>query len=254
MNQPEKAYIVCATPRSGTTLLCDLLTETTIAGQPDSFFRRQSLRWWADYLGVSCEKWSGEDGFDLEYLAAVRREGAQGTGVFGMRLMWESVDLLSKRLAVYYPDHASEGARFSAAFGPLHYIHLSREDKVAQGISRLKAEQTGLWHVDMAGAERERLKPAMPAVYDAQALHHHVEQYRKQDAAWVSWFDEQGIHPLHITYETLADQPQATTDCVLRAIGLNPRAAKTVTPRTRPLADDQSREWAMRFRAEYERW
>ena len=33
-----------------------------------------------------------------------------------------------------------------------------REDKVGQAISRLKAEQTGLWHKFSDGTERERLK------------------------------------------------------------------------------------------------
>jgi trehalose 2-sulfotransferase len=33
------AYLICATPRTGSTLLCDLLRWTEIAGRPESYFR-----------------------------------------------------------------------------------------------------------------------------------------------------------------------------------------------------------------------
>ncbi len=36
--QPNTSYLVCATPRSGSTLLCEALTNTGIAGQPKEYF------------------------------------------------------------------------------------------------------------------------------------------------------------------------------------------------------------------------
>src|ERR1051325_9044196 len=35
---PMLSYLVCATPRSGSTLLCHLLDETGIAGHPEEYF------------------------------------------------------------------------------------------------------------------------------------------------------------------------------------------------------------------------
>ncbi|MGZ4261677.1 MAG: Stf0 family sulfotransferase, partial [Solirubrobacteraceae bacterium] len=35
---PTKAYLVCATPRSGSTLLCEMLRETGRAGVPLEHF------------------------------------------------------------------------------------------------------------------------------------------------------------------------------------------------------------------------
>ena len=40
------SYALCATPRSGSTLLCDLLADTGVAGRPDSFFRPQAIAEW----------------------------------------------------------------------------------------------------------------------------------------------------------------------------------------------------------------
>jgi len=245
-----KSYIVCATPRCGTTLLCDLLADTGVAGRPDSFFRHQSIPWWADYLNVSVANWGDEYKFDQSYLSAVLLEGTGGTQVFGMRLMWESVGDLSIGLESLYPGLPSDSARFQSAFGPPVYVYLSREDKVAQAVSRLKAEQTGLWHVDADGTERERVKQGQAPVYDALGLAEQVTKLEEEDAAWANWFSRQGIEPLRITYEMLSAGPKAVVATVLSALGLDPAIAGTVEPRTMKLADNESRKWAARFRTE----
>ena len=35
-----RTYFVCATPRSGSTLLCKSLAETGVAGRPEEYFER----------------------------------------------------------------------------------------------------------------------------------------------------------------------------------------------------------------------
>src|SRR3954470_5825583 len=35
---PTRSYLVCATPRSGSTLLCHLLDQTGVAGHPEEYF------------------------------------------------------------------------------------------------------------------------------------------------------------------------------------------------------------------------
>ncbi len=245
-----RSYIICATPRSGSTLLCDLLADTGVAGRPDSFFRRQSIPWWARHFNMSVANWGGEHEFDQSYLAAVQQQGSGGTQVFGMRLMWESVGDLSNRLGSLYPGLPSDSARFRSAFGSPSYVHLSREDKVAQAVSRLRAEQTGLWHIAADGTERERLKPGQAPIYDAQRLLEQVAELEVHDAAWVRWFARQRIQPVRVTYEALTTNPQAALATVLSALGLDPITAGTVEPRTAKLADGESREWATRFRME----
>ena len=248
--QHTQSYVICATPRSGSTLLCDLLADTGVAGRPDSFFRRQSFWWWADRFNLSVAGWADACAFDEAYLAAVRQRGAAGTRVFGMRLMWESVGDLSKALGSLYPGLPDDSARFRSAFGAPVYVYLSRQDKVAQAISRLKAEQTGLWHVDADGTERERTKPGQIPAYDAQALSEQVAELEAHDAAWARWFVQQNIRPVRLTYEALSSEPRATLATVLSALDLDPTIAATVEPRTAKLADRVSQAWADRFRAD----
>jgi trehalose 2-sulfotransferase len=248
-----QACIICATPRSGSTLLCDLLTETGAAGQPDSFFRRQSISWWADNLNVLTTAWENDQAFDQAYLDAVLRQGAAETPVFSLRLMWESVCDLSTRLAAIFPDLPDDKARLFSVFGPAVHIHLTRQDKVAQAVSRLRAEQSGLWHIASDGSERERLKQGQVPTYDAQAISKYLTVLEAHDAAWESWFKRHGIQPVRLTYETLSVDPQLALKTVLSALDLDPSIAATVKPKTARMASDESNEWVGRFRSEYPR-
>jgi LPS sulfotransferase NodH len=150
-----RSYIIAATPRSGSTLLCDLLSGTGFAGQPHSYYRREDILDYARKWGVSSPNVIGDQAFERTYLEAVRRAGATQTGIFGLRLMWSSVGELSARLSAIHPDPLDDPARFELAFGKPLYIHLSRQDKVAQAVSLLKAKQSGLWHRAADGTERE---------------------------------------------------------------------------------------------------
>jgi LPS sulfotransferase NodH len=252
MSHHRLTYIICATPRSGTTLLTDLLTDTGAAGRPDSFFRRQSMRdYWARYFKLPAAHWGAKHEFDRSYLSAVLDYGTSGTSVFGMRLMWESVDDLLTRLDFYYPDLPSNHARLSAAFGEARYLHLSRQDKIAQAVSRLRAEQSGLWHRHADGSERERLNPDRAPVYDAAALSEIAARMVQQDAAWTSWFAQAGIEPVRLTYEALAADPRTVLAGVLTSLGLDPAIAEHVNPRTAKLAEEESQKWISRFRREH---
>ena len=46
------AYIICATPRSGSTLLCDMLAGSGVAGNPNSYYRPPSIAHFAAQMGV----------------------------------------------------------------------------------------------------------------------------------------------------------------------------------------------------------
>ncbi len=245
-----QSYVICATPRSGSTLLCDLLADTEVAGRPASYFRRQSIPNWACHLNVSTNGETQRPDFERAYLEAVRGEGTSGTNVFGLRLMWESVEELSKLLDRLYPGLPDDADRFENAFGPTLYVHLSRQDKVAQAVSRLKATQTGLWHVATDGTERERTMPPQDAAYDADRIADYVAELEAQDEAWTRWFVHNRIEPVRVTYEALSRGPKTALVNVLSALGVDPSIAATIEPRTAKMANSENRDWISRFRAE----
>lgn len=188
--------------------------------------------------------------FDRPYLAAVLREGAGSTGTFGLRLMWENVEELSQRLDALYPDLPNDAARFQEAFENPLYVHLTRQDKIAQAVSRLKAEQSGLWHLSADGSERERTAPPQAPVYDADRLAALVAELNAHDAAWEDWFTQQQIKPLRLNYEAVSANPKLAIEAILSALGRDTAIAATIEAKTAKMADNESTDWAARFRRE----
>lgn len=243
---PAPSYIICATPRSGSTLLCDLLAATGVAGRPNSFYRPQSISEWAEGWGLDRGTKTGPE-FERAYLDAALHEGSSGTGTFGLRLMWENAAELSARLAGLYPDAHDDAERFAAAFGRPVYLFLSRADTLAQAISRLKAEQSGLWHRAADGSVREGPDVPQQPVYDFARLSGFIAEAQAANDAWTHWFARHGITAHTISYEDLSADPRAVLAGVLGAIGQDRALAAKAAPQTSRLADAISRDWAERF-------
>jgi LPS sulfotransferase NodH len=224
------------------------LADTGIAGRPASFFRPQTIADWVKGQGAAAASDPDPLAFDRAYLGAVLRYGADRTGAFGFRIMWENLDDLSRRLQSLYPALPDDAARLSAAFGTTHYVHLTRTDKLAQAVSLVRALQTGLWHVHADGREREREGEPRPATYDAAELAGKVADLERHDASWLRWFERNRIRPIRVTYESLSHDPIAALSDLLSALGLDPSVATGVQPGTKKLADAESGDWMARFR------
>lgn len=245
-----RSYIICGTPRSGSTLLCDLLTGTEVAGRPASYFRSESIPRWAHRLNVPIAERGLTAIPDRSYIHAVVKEGRGSTDIFGLRLMWDSVEDLSRHLGRLFPGLKDDRARFEAAFGPALFLYLSRTDKVSQAVSHVKAMQTGLWHVTSEGTERERTGPAREAVYDRDCIGKYVTELTAQEDAWTRWFADNRIAPVGLSYETLSRDPGSVLEIVLSALSLDPDIAATVEPKTAKMSDVESENWVSRYRAE----
>lgn len=247
---PYDAYVLCTAPRSGSTLLCRLLADTGIAGNPGSHFHEPSLaEWLADHDLPEVPGRSERETVAAVFAAAIGH-GRGGTPVFGLRLQRHSFAFFSEKLALLHPGPAGDAARMQAAFGRTLFIHLTRADKVDQAVSLVRAGQTGLWHRAADGSELERTAPPREPVYDGAAIAAAVAELSAYDRDWTTWFAREGIDPLPLTYDGLSADPAGTLARVLGALGLPPEAARGVTPGTARLADATSRDWVDRFRSE----
>ncbi|MBZ9796286.1 Stf0 family sulfotransferase [Mesorhizobium sp. ES1-4] len=240
-------YIICGTPRTGSTLLCKLLAATGTTGDPHSFYRRQDVSEWAEDWRLPARGTMGERDFESAYLNAAIGAGKGGTEIFGMRLMRENLDELSTILDRIFPGLASDKARFEKAFGRVLYIHLSRENKLAQAVSLVKAQQTGLWHIAPDGSEIERVGPAKEPHYDFERIKAELEELEAYDGAWNIWFAQQGIVPLRIGYERLAAEPAVELLRICEALSVRAPDAGHVKPGVAKLADATSLHWMRRF-------
>ena len=244
------SYILCATPRSGSTLLCDLMAATAVAGDPDSYFMDDIDPVWVRRWGLPARMGQDEAAHARNFLDAVLKAGRGETPVFGLRLMYRNLRDLLAMTDRAFPGRPTDNARLQAAFGDILFVHLTRRDRLAQAVSLVKAEQTGLWHAAPDGTEVERLAPPRPPVDDFERIAATRADLEAQDAGWTAWFAAEGITPLSLWYEDLSEDPTGAVDRVCCALGTTAPDPGRLTPTVAKLADATSADWVRRFRRE----
>jgi LPS sulfotransferase NodH len=229
-------YLVCGTPRTGSTLLCSLLASTGVLGRPQSWFRQPDEARLSAQLGVAHDGTHARD--FAEYAEAVRRAATTSNGVTAARVMWGSLERLPVELA--RPGETAAQA-WERVLGVRTFVHLSRQDTVGQAVSWFRAEQTGFWQQgDVA------VGPLAPDVEAMAALSATIEQHER---AWRAWFDRQGVVPLSVTYEELVADPGQVAEDIADSVGVPlPRGWRPVLEHERQ-ADATNEEWAALLRA-----
>jgi LPS sulfotransferase NodH len=218
---PRTCYIVCTVPRSGSSLLCEGLCLTGLAGAPTEFFDRNTLlSFW--------ERWRVKT-FD-DYLGALLKKKTGPNGVFGCK--------------VHYPQYEDflEDRDFSALFPNLKYIYVRRRDRVAQAVSYSRAIRSGQWSSDQA--------PINPRPrFDFDHVNSMLEAIRSDERRWEALFEKKGIEPYRIDYENLAAAYAGTVREVLDFLGIEAsREIRVPQPTLRRQADRQSEKWIQRYR------
>jgi trehalose 2-sulfotransferase len=247
------SYLVCATPRSGSTLLCHTLRKTGVAGNPFEFFEalpetgvpRRPL----DYLvGVDdaealalvagapapdAPPYSDLRGYDSydEHLAKVREAGTTPNGVFGAKIMWAHLEDLGRQLG-----SDDLGALVDEQFDRPRFVWVRRQDTVRQAVSLWRAMQTQSWRAENEPATGE-------PQYSYAALRHLVELLDAHDRAWDRFLSAKE-HVLTLSYEEIASDIGDAVARTLAHIGVTPDAAADALPTMRRQADQRSDEWA----------
>ena len=273
--RPIRSYLVCATPRSGSTLLCEALASTGLAGHPAEYFLPKDYEHWCDEWGVR----GYEALIDRALLA-----GTTSNGVFGAKVMWGYFDDVVGRLAAtrqvrvmsaslrngrtfLSPTHRrtlvrSASARIRArryppmgagdlmasVFPEVGYVYITRKDKVRQAISRWKLRQTRV-----ATVRGDEATPAPPLRFSYAGIDRMARETRAHDLAWEAFFAESGITPIRVVYEDLARDPDASVRAVFAGLGIPapPMAARIGDTQLRRQADGVSERWYERYHMEY---
>ena len=241
------SFLICATPRTGSTLLCGMLASTTVAGRPESYFREADERSWAARWDIVR---SPDGGYGYaEFVRAAVAAGSTGNGVFAARIMWGTLDRMVDRLGPVHPASAGGDLdRLHRAFGHTGFVYLRRDDVLAQAVSWHRAEQTNLWH--RTGRE-EPQGPQRKARFDFDRIRGLVQTIEEHNSAWRAWFVRVGIQPHLVRYEDLDSDPVGEAVGVLDFLGLELPPGRAIETSHRRLADELSAEWIERYRAEW---
>ena len=267
MTSPMLSYLVCATPRSGSTLLCHELDRTGVAGHPEEYFEalrksglprrpheyfdperhaniveRLAFREMPDGAASPSPLWHPET--YGEYLAWALEEGTTPNGVFGAKLMWGYLGDFAELLrGIEGMSERTLPDLLARSFPGLRYIQITRQDKVRQAVSLWKAVQTQAWKHDPASDSSNGVQP----VFSFRAINYLVRLLTAHDASWDAYFLGLGYEPLKITYEELAESTDGVIRRVLEHLGIpEPDDFEVRAPPLKVQADEVSEEWVRR--------
>ena len=236
--KPHTSYIICATQRSGSHLLAEALEITGIAGRPREYFWDESA--WLQRWGLSVSSYA-------DYLSQVIEHGTTPNGVFGATLMgsyFSNVISKLKRLPGMEVKSQVSGDLLKSAFPNLHYIWLTRNDRVRQAISYWKALQTDVW----CQTTEELPIPIQEPIFSFESIDSFVQGITIYERNWQHYFDRCGIQPVRVFYEELVSAYEAAAHRILRNLkiaGADP--VVFAERRLKKQADAVSEEWFQRY-------
>ncbi len=243
---PERSYIICCNPRTGSWLLAETIEKTGIAGRPREYFM-------PEHEQIASAQYNLRS--FAAYLAWLRRAGSTPNGVLGVKTHWYQFVNFVQRLTGAPPD-ASTDARLREFFPDLRYVWLTRADRILQAISHYRAARTQKWwNIDGPVDLNACIPPVVvnesgDANFDFEAIHHLLQQNILNDHHWHTYFESNGINPNKIIYEELDSQLAGTVRRLLQSLSLEAPDDLIPVPRLRRQRDAKSQEWARRYSAE----
>jgi trehalose 2-sulfotransferase len=269
------SYLICATPRSGSTLLCAALDDTGIAGHPEEHFevlletgqprqprdyfqRSNDPEVWAllddpefgNVLGEYGGRYSAHPARrdpdwrppDFERLVEeALRKGTTENGVLGTKIMWayfrDFVRLARRTWGL--TDVRPCGVPASVLPNLRRFVWMRRRDTTRQAVSLWKALQTQQWRKDSdedVGGQGLR--------FNFAAVDHLKLRIDEHNAAWQDFFEGCGVEPMEVVYEELVEDYRGTVRGLLDGIGIPvPENFAVAEPKMRRQADELSEEW-----------
>jgi LPS sulfotransferase NodH len=230
LDQPEfigdcAKVFICSTPRSGSYMLCRYMINAGL-GVPHEYFNPVIIRQIAARLGLagSVER--------LKWRARSKRDMLP----FGRAERAAETDFLGKYVSALVPRRCQKGI-FAAKIhfdqytrvldNPVGwklldggvFIHLFRENLLAQTVSRNFAYVTGRWGMD----DTVTTAPATQSdLLEVQGINRELETLADEDRGWRVFLARNGLSPITISYEQLCDDPSRFVAAIARRVGIEP--------------------------------
>jgi LPS sulfotransferase NodH len=221
-----RRYVICATPRTGSTLLASGLAATGVAGQPDEFLNKKFLEPYAQRLGPSPVS-------PEEYWRFFEARCTTSNGVFGASIHIRQLT----EVATTTREQAAVLRRFD------RFVCISRQNKIAQAVSWEKASQTDAYSSKM---QKEMGAPVSPPAYDVARIAGRLFAILQGEQQWEKIFQRLGCSPYRVVYEDLVADYAGTIRLTLQALDL-PAPDGDLRPQLERQADAINDEWIARF-------
>jgi LPS sulfotransferase NodH len=177
----RNVIVILSTPRSGSTLFCDVLRKNGMC-LPHEYFQP------FEYLPLLAQRWEclcNNELIPAKFVEQLCRFRTFANGWLGINLHGSHIPVF-RFFSDYFPD-----VHF-------HYIHLFRRDLVAQAVSFCLAEQTGMW----SGNFRPRDDQRVPE-YDFKAIEAATREIEQQNLLIRAFVAAGNLKCREVVYEDL---------------------------------------------------
>lgn len=199
--KPHTSYVISAVQRSGSSLLCEALKNTGLAGNPEEYF--------LDGQGWEDGEWAQKNHVTTrsDYLRLVFDHGTSPNGVFGVKVMWNYFPIMIDKLTALPGYEGLPAPQIMMDLFPnVHFLWMVRRDKVRQAVSWAKAAQTDnyAWHKGKVPT------PKQDPSFDFTFIDNLHRLIIEGEAGWQSFFDKCGVQPIKVTYEDFVEDYEGT--------------------------------------------
>lgn len=242
MSKPRLAYLVCATHRSGSNLLCQMLWHTNLAGYPQEAFSPTRRGPIAEAHGLAADPEKDFAAY-IHELMGVRQTP---NGVFGAKMMWKHLPVFCE---AFGGDPAKPWFTLRAQLPELRCLWVRRKGVVRQAISLVKAKQSNIYNTLQLG--EGRVEETANLRYDFEAIDKEVKRFQREDAAWEGFFRDSAITPAVVVYEEFVRDFDAHVRRVLTHLDVElPQDFQTPTTNYVRQSDATNDEWAARYESD----
>jgi trehalose 2-sulfotransferase len=223
-------YLIAASPRTGSSWLCGLLSSLGTAGFPVEYAREIDARVWREVYGLPSH---------VAYFWSLPGRSSTSNGVFGLKLMWAQLTPLAYDIRRYTTIRAqTAGGALSEWMGEPHYFWLRRHDRLRQAVSFARAEQTDRW------ASPQRGNGKTPS-YHREDIERALARISREDEGWLEYFRATDVPFTELWYEDLASDPGGVLELITGTLGL-PKPRLWDCP-LQPQTDALNDEWVSMF-------
>lgn len=238
---PARPYVVCATPRSGSNLLCDGLIRTGLVGTPVEYFNTR-------YRGALEERW-GCDGSLRSYVRALHERRTTSAGYLGVKVQWDQlVPLRAEALEIDdgEPEFAMSLDFLARLLPGATYLRIIREDVNRQAVSLWLALQTDVWTQPEVNGDGGA-PVAMHAFYSFEGIERCRRVLENSELHWDRCLRATGIEPHVVVYERLMEDRDATIRDAVRRLRPDAEAIDVQPPGIRRVNGELTEEMVERF-------
>lgn len=216
-----RGYVVCATPRSGSNFLCQLLASTGVLGRPREYFNAVGRRKYDD------PAYPEDPRLQLDRVLGT---GATSNRIYGVKLhAFQLAPLLDQ------VDPFAELPRVRA-------IRQRRDDTLGQALSWARAQQTN--------QHRAGDPPEGVASYGRAQIDASLDFLARENAWWDDHLARIDVPVLEIRYEDLEADPQREVDRVADFLRIGSATVRPEVVEVTRQRDGVTAAWRERYVAE----